>query len=215
MQCQIKTSRIMKQRILTIVAMLLFTATAVVAQSSYTDDPVYQQHYRRYQKVNRTRQSAGFPRLSVPQRPQQVQYTTPVQTVTYQQTPQLVVQQDPSMTMQIQDLQESINMLNKKLNDSQLSKKERRTPGDYLVRSGRMQWNAIATGLIGSTATAGLFYYAGRDDCKDPKAFRNIAIGVGATAGLLTILFATSAINCKIKAGKKLNVTANGLAYNF
>ena len=209
----------MKQKILAIAALVLFTATSVFAQSSYTDDPVYQQHYRRYQKVNRTRQSAGFPRMTMTQRPQQVvQYTTPtLQPVTtyQQQTPQIIVQQDPTTSMQIRDLQATVDALNKKLDDSQLSKKEKRTSGDYLIRSGRMQWNAIATGIIGGAATGGLLYYAGRDDCKDPQAFRNIAIGVGATAGLLTILFATSAINCKIKAGKKLNVTANGLAYNF
>lgn len=203
----------MKQKIFAIAAMLIFAATSVLAQSSYTDDPVYQQHYHRYQKVSRQRQSAGFPRLSVPQRPMQVQPTT-VQPMQLQQQPQLIVT-DPNVSLQIQDLQTSVNELNRKLNEKTLSKKERRTSGDYLIRSGRMQWNAIATGLIGGAATGGLLYYASTDKCKDPKTFRNIAIGVGATAGLLTVLFAASAINCKIKAGKKLNVTAGGLAYNF
>ena len=198
----------MKQKIFAIAAMLIFAATSVLAQSSYTDDPVYQQHYRRYQKVSRQRQSAGFPRLSAPQRPMQVQPTT-VQPMQSQQQPQLIVT-DPNVSLQIQDLQTSVNELNRKLNDKTLSKKERRTSGDYLIRSGRMQWNAIATGLIGGAATGGLLYYASNDKCKDPKAFRNIAIGVGATSGLLTVLFAASAINCKIKAGKKLNVTAGG-----
>lgn len=203
----------MKQKVLAI-AVMLFSATAtVMAQSTYTDDPVYQQHYLRYQKTNRQRQSAGFPRLTVPQRPRQ---TVVQPTVSQYQLPQQqLVVTDPTTTMQIQSLQQSINALNQKLNEKDMSKKERRTSGDYLIRSGRMQWNAIATGLIGGAVTGGLLYYAGRDDCKDPKAFKNIAIGVGATAGLLTILFATSAINCKIKAGKKLNVTPNGLAYNF
>lgn len=206
--CNVKHLKqtIMKRLIFIMCA--LFALVASTDAQTYRDDPVYQQHLRNYRNYQKKNLPANY-RFQTQQQLDAHEYAT-------RQMTGLPYTQASEMSAQIAELNNKLDMMSKKLSQGT---KQMRSPGDCLVLSGRWEKATFWTGILGSAAAGGLYYYSTTDGCKDSKAFKTAAIATAGATALIAFTCWMTKVHYKIKAGKRLNMSMGAagaeLTYNF
>lgn len=217
------------KRLLVISILLTVCFTVMNAQSrryGALNDPVYRAHVSKYR---------NFKQRPMQQYNNQPQQVINANQVIINQGPQLTdgsLQMPTSTTLQPQLLQQNnqlINELNQRiasleqqqtLNAAYPKWMMRKSSGDCLKKSGRFNYAAIGTAIVGAAGT-GICIYAmcDQEDPAKKDKYKYAAIGIGGVTVLTSFILHMNAIKWKIRAGKKhdmeMKLQGNGLALNF